>query len=147
MQAFSKSDADFVATEVLSHMHHREPVDMAMTTIYGIKNCDTMRKAFSWFDARRQSYTFIDFKKSPPSRQLLEEWLGRASWQQLINSKGSTWRKLPESDKLGLNSESACQLMLAHPSLIKRPILESGKAFVIGFDQAAYLSIFGDEDA
>ncbi|MBK9614645.1 MAG: arsenate reductase [Uliginosibacterium sp.] len=120
---------------------------MAMTTIYGIKNCDTMRKAFSWFDARRQSYTFIDFKKSPPSRQLLEEWLGRASWQQLINSKGTTWRKLPESDKLGLNSESACQLMLAHPSLIKRPILESGKAFVIGFDQAAYLSIFGDEDA
>ena len=117
-----------------------------MTEIYGIKNCDTMKKALAWLEANGRPYVFIDYKKTPPSRPLLEGWLDRIPWQDLINRKGTTWRKLSDAERQGLNRESACHLMLAHPSLIRRPILTSGSSFMIGFDEAAYRSLLGDRD-
>jgi arsenate reductase len=106
--------------------------------LYGIKNCDTMQKARAWLDARRIEYRFHDYKISGIDRSQLEKWCAAHGWETLLNRAGTTFRKLPEADKLKLNERKAIALMLAQPSMIKRPVLEVGDAILVGFKPESY---------
>jgi Spx/MgsR family transcriptional regulator len=108
-------------------------------TIYGIPNCDTMKKARAWLDGRGVAYGFHDYKKAGIDRQRLETWSEKVGWETLLNRAGTTFRKLPEGDKQGLDEKKAIALMLAQPSLIKRPVLEHGGGkLLVGFKPEAY---------
>jgi arsenate reductase (glutaredoxin) len=111
-------------------------------TIYGIKNCDTMKKARAWLDQRGVEYTFHDYKTAGIERGQIEGWAKKAGWETLLNRAGTTFRKLPEKDKEGLTAAKAVKLMLEQPSMIKRPVLETGKALLIGFKPEEYEKTF-----
>ena len=104
-----------------------------MITIYGIKNCDTMKKARAWLDAHDVGYAFHDYKSAGLEKAKLEYWAAQLGWEILLNRAGTTFRKLPEPDRLDLTAQKAIMLMLAHPSLIKRPVLEAGGNIAVGF--------------
>ena len=108
-------------------------------TIYGIKNCDTMKKARAWLDKAGHPYAFHDYKASGIDRARLEGWAGKVGWETLLNRSGTTFHKLPESDKAGLTGAKAIALMLDQPSMIKRPVLElPGGKLLVGFKPAVY---------
>jgi len=110
-------------------------------TIYGIKNCDTMKKARAWLDQRGVTYAFHDYKTAGVERARLEGWIKKAGWETLLNKAGTTFRKLPDSDKEGLTEAKAIRLMLAQPSVIKRPVLElGGGKILVGFKPETYAS-------
>ncbi|WP_375411000.1 ArsC family reductase [uncultured Bradyrhizobium sp.] len=108
------------------------------TTIYGIKNCDTMKKARAWLDSHGVAYSFHDYKTEGISKQKLTRWADELGWETLLNRAGTTFRKLPDADKDGLNERGAIALMLAQPSLIRRPVLEAGGKLLVGFKPDVY---------
>jgi len=112
-------------------------------TIHGIKNCDTMKKAFAWLDAHRVAYGFHDYKKSGVTKAQLTKWCRAAGWETVLNRAGPTFRKLPDADKQNLTQEKAIALMIGNPSMIKRPVLEKGAALEIGFKPERYAALFG----
>jgi arsenate reductase len=114
-----------------------------MTTIYGIKACDTMQKARGWLADRGVAYAFHDYKTQGVDRARLEGWARQVGWEVLLNRSGTTFRKLPEADKAGLDEAKAVGLMLAQPSMIKRPVLETGDQLVVGFKPEVYAATFG----
>jgi len=108
-------------------------------TIYGIKNCDTMKKARAWLDKRGVAYSFHDYKTAGIDRRRLEQWSKQVSWETLLNRAGTTFRKLPDKDKNGIDANKAMALMLAQPSMIKRPVLElGGGKLLVGFKPELY---------
>jgi arsenate reductase (glutaredoxin) len=107
-------------------------------TIYGIKNCDTMKKARAWLDAHRIAYAFHDYKEAGIDAPRLTGWIAKTGWETLLNRGGTTFRKLPDEQKAGLTERKAVALMLAHPSLIKRPVLETGGRVLVGFKPDVY---------
>lgn len=109
-----------------------------MVTIYGIKNCDTMKKAFAWLDEHGIAYTFHDYKKSGVPAERLAAWMKEAGWETLVNSRGPTWRKIPDAKKDGLDAAGALALLQEFPSAIRRPVVEAGGTLVIGFDVGAF---------
>jgi len=111
-------------------------------TIYGIKNCDTMKKARAWLDQRGVAYAFHDYKASGIDKTKLEGWSRKAGWEALLNKAGTTFRKLPDKDKEGLTEKKALALMQAQPSIIKRPVLETGGKLLVGFKPEAYAAAF-----
>jgi arsenate reductase len=108
------------------------------TTIYGIKNCDTMKKARAYLDKKGVAYDFHDYKVQGIERARLEGWARKVGWEALLNRAGTTFRKLPEEDKEGLTEKKAIALMLAQPSMIKRPVLEAGGKLLVGFRPEDY---------
>jgi len=111
-------------------------------TIYGIKNCDTMKKARAWLDGHKVAYAFHDYKTAGIERARLEGWIKKAAWETLLNKAGTTFRKLPDRDKDGLSEAKAIKLMLAQPSIIKRPVLElAGGKLLVGFKPEQYETI------
>jgi arsenate reductase len=113
------------------------------TTIYGIKACDTMKKARTWLDEHGVQYQFHDYKVSGIDREHLEAWCKQAGWETVLNRAGTTFRKLPDDKKVDLNERKAIALMLEQPSMIKRPVLEKGARLLIGFKPADYQVAFG----
>ncbi|MBY0531369.1 MAG: ArsC family reductase [Xanthobacteraceae bacterium] len=112
-------------------------------TIYGIKNCDTMKKARAWLDKKGVSYAFHDYKVSGIDKAKLDVWAKKAGWETLLNRTGTTFRKLPEKDKASVNEKKAIALMLEQPSMIKRPVLElPGGKIVVGFKPEEYRKVF-----
>ncbi len=109
--------------------------------IYGIKNCDTMKKAFASLEARKLAYDFHDYKKDgvPPGK--LKEWAKRVGWEKLANTRGPTWRRVPDAEKAGMNEARALALLEKNSSAIKRPILETGSRLLVGFDPAEYVKL------
>ncbi len=105
-----------------------------MIHIYGIKNCDTMKKAFAWLDGHGIAFTFHDYKKASPDEALLKQWAAQAGWEKLINTRGPSFRKLPPEKQADLTENKAYALMLENPSMVKRPVIVSGKTLLIGFD-------------
>ena len=114
-----------------------------MTTIYGIKNCDTMKKARAWLDSHKVAHAFHDYKASGIDKATLEGWAEKAGWDVLLNRAGTTFKKLPDADKEGLTQKKAIGLMLAQPSMIKRPVLEHRGRITVGFKPDAYAKLFG----
>lgn len=113
-----------------------------MVTMHGIKNCDTVRKARRWLDDRGIEYRFRDYKTEPPGEDELTAWTERLGWEKLLNRAGTTFRKLPESDKAGIDREKAIALMRAQPSMIKRPLLDTGETLRLGFKPEDYETVF-----
>ncbi len=111
-------------------------------TIYGIKNCDTMKKARNWLDERGVAYAFHDYKAQGIDRGRLEGWARDVGWEVLLNRAGATFRKLPEADRQELTPGKAVGLMLAQPSMIKRPVLDIGGRLLVGFRPADYEAAF-----
>ena len=114
-------------------------------TIYGIKNCDTMKKAFAWLDTHAIAYDFHDYKKLAPTKAQLIKWCREAGWEKVLNRAGPTFRKLPDASKENLTQEKAIALMLANPSMIKRPVLEVGGMLLVGFKPDHYAKTFGGQ--
>ena len=106
--------------------------------LYGIRNCDTMKKAWTWLDEHGVAYDFHDYKKQGIDRARLEAWVGQVGWELLLNRAGTTFRKLPDADRADLTQEKAIALMHAQPSMIKRPVLETGDGLLVGFKPEAY---------
>ena len=106
--------------------------------VYGIRNCDTMKKAFAWLDAKKIAYDFHDYKKDgvPPGKP--EEWAERAGWEKLANTRGPTWRKIPEAQRENASEARVLALLAANSSAIRRPIVEFGTRLLIGFDPTEY---------
>jgi len=112
-------------------------------TIYGIRNCDTMKKARAWLDDRGVAYAFHDYKRQGIDRVQLDKWADTAGWEALVNRAGTTFRKLPEADRADLERERALALMAEAPSMIKRPILETGGQLIVGFKPEIYERALG----
>lgn len=115
---------------------------MDSVKIYGIKNCQTMKKAMTWLEDNAISFEFHDYKKQGIDQETLEYWLSQKAWDELINKRGTTWRKLSDEDKSDIEPSKAIQLMLANTSLIKRPALTFQGKVYLGFDEALYQSLF-----
>ena len=112
--------------------------------IYGIKNCDTIKKARAWLDKHKVEYAFHDYKTAGIERTQLEKWAKKAGWEKLLNSAGLTFKKLPDKDKDGLTEKKAIALMLKQPSMIKRPVLElPGGKVLVGFKPEQYAAAIG----
>lgn len=111
---------------------------MAQPVLHGIRNCDTMKKAFAWLDARGVAYRFHDYKTAGLDRAMLEAWVRQVGWEALLNRAGTTFRKLPEDQKQGLDATKAIALMLAQPSMVKRPVLDVGGRLLVGFSPDAW---------
>ncbi|MGB1090807.1 MAG: ArsC family reductase [Oceanobacter sp.] len=109
-----------------------------MICLYGIKNCDTMKKAFKWLEENGVDYQFHDYKKQGLTSELASAWLDELGWEALINKRGTTWRKLPEEQRDNMTTESALAVMLENPSIIKRPLLDTGSEKHLGFKAADY---------
>src|SRR5215510_14411971 len=112
-------------------------------TIYGIRNCDTMKKARGWLDAQRVEYVFHDYKTAGVERDRLERWAGKLGWETLLNRAGTTFRKLPDKDKASVTERKAIALMLNQPSMIKRPVLEVKGKIIVGFKPETYEQALG----
>ena len=108
------------------------------TTIYGIKNCDTMKKARAWLDTHGVAYEFHDYKALGVDKDKLKQWSDKVGWEMLLNRAGTTFKKLPDSDKEGVTEKKALALMLAQPSMIKRPVLEIDGKLLVGFKPDIY---------
>ena len=122
----------------------RKKIVMAKSIIiYGIKNCDTIKKARAWLDGHGVSYVFHDYKVEGIERAKLESWLKQVGWETALNRAGTTFRKLPDKDRKGVTEKKAIALMLAQPSMIKRPVLEAGGKLIVGFKPEAYAKAFG----
>ena len=115
----------------------------AMITLYGIPNCDTVKKARRWLDERGVAYVFHDYKKQGLDETRLRAWVDELGWETLLNRRGTTWRKLPESVREGLDREGAIRAMLENPSLIRRPVLDTGAVRQVGFSETQYQELFG----
>ena len=111
-------------------------------TLYGIKNCDTMKKARAWLDGHGIAFTFHDYKKAGIDVATLGRWSDAVGWEVLLNRAGTTFRKLPETDRAGLDRDKAIALMIAQPSMIKRPVLDRDGALTVGFAPDRYAVLF-----
>lgn len=110
-------------------------------TMYGIKNCDTIKKARAWLEKKGATYDFHDYKTAGIDRARLERWSKKVGWETLLNRAGTTFKKLPDADKAGLTESKAIALMLAQPSMIKRPVLDlGGGKLLVGFKSETYES-------
>jgi len=115
--------------------------------LYGIPNCDTVRKARSWLEARELEYAFHDYKKAGIGADKLRDWVKVRGWEAVLNRKGTTFRKLPEETRSDLDAEKAVQLMMVHTSTIKRPILEHPEGLLLGFDASDWSEALAGERA
>lgn len=117
----------------------------AGVTLYGIKNCDTVKRARAWLDGRGVAYAFHDYKALGVEPSALRRWADQAGWETLLNRSGTTFRGLLEADKQGLDEVKALSLMAASPTLIKRPVVEGKGALLVGFKPEAYAAAFGSD--
>lgn len=111
---------------------------MKQLTVYGIKNCDTMKKAFAWLDGHKVAYVFHDYKKSGADAGVLKRAFKQHGWEEVLNRKGMTWRALPDKLKETMNERLALETALANPSIIRRPLIVRGDEILLGFDAAAF---------
>lgn len=114
-----------------------------MTTLYGIKNCDTIKKARAWLEQQQISYQFIDYRQDGLTAGQLTEFARHCGWQNLLNTRGTTYRQLSEEAKTDMDEQKALALMLAQPAMIKRPLLVHNNQYFLGFKPADYQRLFG----
>lgn len=115
---------------------------MPATVIFGIPNCDTVKKARSWLNKHKVDYQFHDFRRDGLTEKQIKAWLGKVDLDVLLNKRSRTWRDLSDSDKSNVTAPKAIKLMLKQPSLIKRPVLVTGKDVTVGFDPKHYQTLF-----
>jgi arsenate reductase len=113
-----------------------------MTEIYGIRNCDTMKKAFGWLNTHGVAYRFHDYREQGVSEALVRGWCAKLGWDKVLNRASTTFKNLPDTDKVGLDEERAIALMVREPTMIKRPVLVSGETVTAGFKPDVYAGLF-----
>ena len=113
-----------------------------MVTVFGIRNCDTIRKARRWLDGQGVEYSFHDVRSDGLSRTQLESWVKTLGWENLLNRRGTTWRKLPQAVRDNINKRAAVKLMLEQPAMIKRPVLDLGNSMHLGFNEETWTRLF-----
>ncbi|MCG2577998.1 arsenate reductase [Dechloromonas sp. XY25] len=111
---------------------------MSAIRIYGIKNCDTMKKAMNWLGDNGVDYEFVDYKKAGVAEANLPDWAARAGWEKLLNTRGLMWKKLTDDERAGVDEQKALKLMAQYPALIKRPVLDTGSKLMVGFTPDTY---------
>jgi arsenate reductase (glutaredoxin) len=111
-------------------------------TLYGIPNCDTVKKARAWLDAKGVAYTFHDYKKAGITAAKVSQWCGAAGWETVLNRAGTTFKKLPDEAKAQLDQAKAISLMVEQPSMIKRPIVEHDGGLLVGFKEPQWQAVF-----
>ncbi|WP_300456782.1 ArsC family reductase [Accumulibacter sp.] len=109
-----------------------------MITIFGIRNCDTMKRSFAWLEANGVAYEFSDYRKPGVATAHLTDWSRRVGWRSLLNTRGLTWKKLTEEERAEVDEAKALRLMAEHPTLIKRPVLDTGTCLLVGFSAETY---------
>lgn len=109
-----------------------------MLKVFGIKNCDTMKKAFAWLDAHDIPYSFIDYKKAGEVQSHLSDWVRRVGWQNLLNTRGMMWKRLGDNERANIDEAKAMALMIEYPTLIKRPVTDTGSVLLVGFEAERY---------
>ncbi|HOI53062.1 MAG TPA: ArsC family reductase [Azonexus sp.] len=114
------------------------PASPSQPTLFGIKNCDTMKKAMHWLSENGVAYEFVDYKKAGVAAAKLPDWAARAGWQKLLNTRGLMWKKLSEAERSDVDEAKALQLMTQYPALIKRPVLDLGGELLVGFSPESY---------
>lgn len=114
-----------------------------MTVVYGIKNCDTIKKARNWLEQHNIVYQFVDYRTDGLTANQLAEFASACGWQNLLNTRGTTFRQLPEAEKADLNETKALALMLRQPAMIKRPLLQHQQQYYLGFNADQYQQLFG----
>lgn len=122
----------------MTTQHTDTQSSMSKVILFGIKNCDTMKKAFNWLSENGVDYEFTDYKKAGVAAAHLADWSQRAGWETLLNKRGLTWKKLTEVERADVNETKAIELMAQYPSLIKRPVLDTGRQLIIGFTPENY---------
>jgi len=122
----------------MTTQHTDTQSSMSKVILFGIKNCDTMKKAFNWLSENGVDYEFTDYKKAGVAAAHLADWSQRAGWETLLNKRGLTWKKLTDAERTDVNETKAIELMTQHPSLIKRPVLDTGRQLIIGFTPENY---------
>jgi arsenate reductase len=132
-----KSNKKFVKI-ASQHLRKKKPMTSPTITIHGIKNCDTMKKAFAWLDKHKVVYTFHDYKKNGADPKVLERAIKNHGWESVLNRKGATWRALPDAVKESMNDKSALKAALENPSIIRRPMIARENEITLGFDESAY---------
>jgi len=115
---------------------------IAVITLYGIKNCDTVKKARKWLDNHGIDYRFHDFREDGLDADMVSQWVEELGWQNLLNRRSPSWRSLDEQTRLDMDDSTACKAVLSHPTLIKRPLLDTGHRRYTGFSAATYTKIF-----
>ena len=122
----------------MTTQHTDTQSSMSKVILFGIKNCDTMKKAFNWLSENGVDYEFTDYKKAGVAAAHLADWSQRAGWETLLNKRGLTWKKLTDAERADVNETKAIELMAQYPSLIKRPVLDTGRQLIIGFTPENY---------
>ena len=113
-----------------------------MITLYGIKNCDTVRKARKWLDSQNIRYRFHDFREDGLEKSQVQQWLSELGWESLINKRSTTWKTLSDDTKSRLNDQTAADIVIQSPTLIKRPVLDTGNNRILGFRESDYQHLF-----
>lgn len=113
-----------------------------MTTLYGIKNCDTVKKARKWLESQGINYQFHDFRADGINAKQVQQWLQALGWETLVNKRSTTWKQLDEATRAAMNEQIAAETILAQPTLIKRPLLDTGNTLTVGFKETEYQSLF-----
>ncbi|MCL2346050.1 MAG: arsenate reductase [Desulfobulbus sp.] len=111
---------------------------MAVIRLYGIKNCDTMKKAMAWLGEQGIAHEFVDYKKAGVAAAHLPDWVARAGWETLLNRRGLMWKKLSDAERADVDAAKALHLMAQYPALIKRPVLDTGRELLVGFSPESY---------
>ena len=111
---------------------------MSNITLYGIPNCDTVKKARNYLDARGVAFVFHDYKKAGVTEAQMARWVDQVGWEKLLNKAGTTFKKLPDADKADIDEAKAIALMVANPSMIKRPVVEGGPTLLVGFKESEW---------
>ena len=112
-----------------------------MVTCFGIKNCDTMKKAMKWLEENGVAYEFVDYKKAGVAAAHLPDWNARVGWEKLLNTRGLMWKKLSDDERAAVDEEKALKLMAQYPALIKRPVLDTGRELLVGFNPESYAEV------
>lgn len=112
-------------------------------TLYGLKTCDTTRAARKWLDSEGVTHTFHDVREDGLTKTLVEKWVKQLGWEKVLNKSSTTWRELPEAEKADIDAKRVVSLLLAHPTLVKRPLLDRDGALTLGFKPAGYAALFG----
>ncbi|MGH1469675.1 MAG: ArsC family reductase [Cellvibrionaceae bacterium] len=113
-----------------------------MITVYGIPNCDTVKKAKKWLEKQAINYTFYDFRKEGITQKQVKDWVETLGLEQLVNKRSTTWKALPKTQQESFDKKSAIPLIVENPTLIKRPLIENGKDITVGFNEEKYLALF-----
>ena len=115
----------------------------ATITLYGLSTCDTTRAARKWLDEQGMKHAFHDVRSDGLTKALVESWVKQLGWEKVLNKASTTWRELPEKDKAGVDEKKAVALLLANPTLVKRPVLDRGGELSLGFKPTVYATLFG----